>query len=137
MGAVELNNPRPPQGDPVTGESASLPALADVQREFPGYDCWRAISGLCYARPHHTPPGRPAPVSGGNPAALRDAITHHQAQQRAAHRDAIIKETLSLIFGPAPTPGAPGDTPPDTTAGPASAPAASPCHPVRSRGGTA
>jgi hypothetical protein len=109
--------PAPPTPQETT--TPATPSLADVQREFPAYDCWRAISGVCYARPHHTPPGKPAPVSGDNPAALRDTITHHQTQQQAAHRDTIIEQTLTLIFSPAPTLDA------------------SPLHPVRSRDGTA
>ena len=64
------------------------PTLADVQREFAAaYECWRGISGLCYARLH----GRPrADVQGEDPRDLRDQIIRHQAERdeeawRAAH----------------------------------------------------
>jgi hypothetical protein len=53
------------------------PTLADVQREFTDYECWRGVSGLCYARLH----GRPrADVQGEDPRDLRDQIIRHQAQ---------------------------------------------------------
>lgn len=53
------------------------PTLADVQREFAGYECWRGISGLYYARPH----GRVrADVQGEDARDLRDQIIRHQAQ---------------------------------------------------------
>jgi len=79
--------------------------LATVQREFPGYACWRGISGLYYARPCGTEPGAAAPVSARHPPGLREAIFQHQA----ATRDAIIQELLILIFGP---PHAPPSPPP-------------------------
>jgi hypothetical protein len=53
------------------------PTLADVQREFASYECWRGVSGLCYARLH----GRPrADIQGEDPRDLRDQIIRHQAQ---------------------------------------------------------
>jgi hypothetical protein len=66
------------------------PTLADVQREFPGWQCWRAISGLCHARPATAAPGEPAPVTGEDPRDLRDQIIRRKAQMdeaawRAAH----------------------------------------------------
>lgn len=55
------------------------PTLADIQREHPDYECWRGISGLCYARLH----GRlRADVQGEDPRDLRDQIIRHQAQIR-------------------------------------------------------
>jgi hypothetical protein len=81
------------------------PALADVQREFAGYHCWRAASGLFYARPCEARPGDPAPVKGDDPPGLREAIIQHQARREAARRDAVIEEILIVLFRPAPTPG--------------------------------
>jgi hypothetical protein len=53
------------------------PTLADVQREFTAYECWRGVSGLVYARLH----GRPrADVQGEDPRDLRDQIIRHKAQ---------------------------------------------------------
>jgi hypothetical protein len=50
------------------------PTLADVQREFHGWECWRGTSGLYYARR----PGRPrrhrALVQGEDPYDLRNEI---------------------------------------------------------------
>ena len=50
------------------------PTLADVQREFYGWECWRGPSGLYYARR----PGRPrrhrALVQGEDPYDLRNQI---------------------------------------------------------------
>jgi hypothetical protein len=54
--------------------SADEPTLADVQREFPTWHCWRAVSGLVYARRADAPPGDPAPVKGEDPFDLRDQI---------------------------------------------------------------
>jgi hypothetical protein len=81
--------------------------LAEVQREFAGYHCWRAASGLCYARPCGARPGDPAPVKGDDPAGLREAIIQHQALDAAARRDAVIGGILVALFGPSPTPGSP------------------------------
>jgi hypothetical protein len=50
------------------------PTLADIQREYPEWHCWRAISGLLYARPADAPPGHPAAVHGEDPIDLRDQI---------------------------------------------------------------
>jgi hypothetical protein len=71
-----------------------------VQREFAEYHCWRAASGRCYARPSEARPGDPAPVKGDDPAGLREAITQHQALDKAAARDTVIKETFVVLFGP-------------------------------------
>ncbi len=50
------------------------PTLADVQREYPAWSCWRAISGMYYARPVDAQPGDPAPAKGEDPLDLRDQI---------------------------------------------------------------
>jgi hypothetical protein len=50
------------------------PALGDVQREFPGWECWRGTSGLYYARRCTRPRNHSADVQGQNPLALRDQI---------------------------------------------------------------
>ena|SRR5579875_420524 len=81
------------------------PGLADVQREFPAYDCWRAVSGLCYARPRQARPGDPATVMGEDPPGLGGEIIQHEARQQAALRDAVIEEILVAIFAPSPIPG--------------------------------
>ncbi len=56
------------------------PTLADVQREFPGWEAWRGVSGLYYARR----PGRPrrhgADVQGEDPRDLRDQIIRAASQ---------------------------------------------------------
>lgn len=56
------------------------PALADVQREFPGWEVWRGISGRCYGRM----PGRPrrhrADAEGEDPRDLRDQIIRQREQ---------------------------------------------------------
>jgi hypothetical protein len=76
-----------------------------VQREFPGYSSWRAASGLLYARPGETRPGDPAPVKGEDPPGLREAIIQHQDRCEASRRDAVIEQTLIVLFRPAPFPG--------------------------------
>jgi hypothetical protein len=90
-------SPRARTGPAPGGE----PTLADVQREFPAYDCWRTVSGRCHARPREARPGDPAPVTAQDPPGLRGGIIQHQA----VLRDAVIEETLVAIFGPSPTQG--------------------------------
>jgi hypothetical protein len=58
------------------------PTLDDVQREDPEWRCWRAVSGLCHARPVRPQPGDPAFVTGEDPLDLR-----HQIIRAEAHRD--------------------------------------------------
>jgi hypothetical protein len=57
------------------------PTLADVQREFPGYECWRGVSGLCYARLPGVPRRHKADVWGEDPRDLRDQIIRHKFQR--------------------------------------------------------
>jgi hypothetical protein len=104
MTATITARPAPRAARQITGLAGMT--LADVQREFPRYCCWAAVSGRCYARPRNARPGDRAPVTGSTPAALRQQILQHQT----AMRDAAITETLALIFGPAPAP--PSSPPP-------------------------
>lgn len=57
------------------------PTLADVQREFPDYECWRGISGLCYARLPGIPRRHKADVWDEDPRNLRDQIIRHKAER--------------------------------------------------------
>lgn len=50
------------------------PTLGDVQREFPGWSCWKAVSGLYHARRASLPPGAGAVLQGEDPLDLRDQI---------------------------------------------------------------
>jgi hypothetical protein len=54
----------------VSGAGAGEPALADVQREYPGWGCAVGVSGLCYAE--HAATG--TQVNGEDPLDLRDQI---------------------------------------------------------------
>lgn len=103
--------PAPRAARRITGPAGIT--LADVQREFPHYHCWVAVSGRCHARPRNASPGDRAPVTGQDPRALRQQIIQHHARHQATIRDAAIAETLVLIFGPAP---ARPPTPPPITA---------------------
>lgn len=60
-----MTTPSSPDGEPN---------LADVQREFPGWECWRGTSGLYYAWHHATPGNRGFDVQGEDPLDLRDMI---------------------------------------------------------------
>ena len=55
------------------------PTLADVQHEFPHWQCWRGISGLCYARRTDTPAAGNPPVTAEDPLDLRDQIRRAEA----------------------------------------------------------
>jgi hypothetical protein len=83
---------------------AAEPTLADVQREYPDWKCWRAVSGLCYARPATAESGDPASVMGEDPLDLRDQI------RRALSRDAEAAYRASST-GP-PEPNSPSAVPP-------------------------
>jgi hypothetical protein len=50
------------------------PTLTDVEREFPGWECWRGMSGLYYARAAGRPRRHKADVQGEDPLDLRDQI---------------------------------------------------------------
>jgi hypothetical protein len=50
------------------------PNLADVQREFPGWECWRGTSGRYYALHHAAPGSLCFDVHGEDPLDLRDMI---------------------------------------------------------------
>lgn len=50
------------------------PTLADVEREFRGWEAWRDASGLCFARQVGRPQGQPVQVKGEDPRDLRDSI---------------------------------------------------------------
>lgn len=49
------------------------PTLADVQREFSGWEAWRGTSARCYARLAR-PQAQRAVVEGEDPRDLRDSI---------------------------------------------------------------
>ena len=58
------------------------PTLADVQSQYPSWRCWRATSGLYYARPATAGSGDPATVKGEDPLDLRDQILRAEALQQ-------------------------------------------------------
>lgn len=55
------------------------PTLADVGREFPEWECWRAISGMVYARRRDAARDNANPVKGEDPRDLRDEIIRAEA----------------------------------------------------------
>ncbi|HEY1920515.1 MAG TPA: hypothetical protein VGH27_33520 [Streptosporangiaceae bacterium] len=57
------------------------PTLADVQGEYPAWHCWRAVSGLYYARPAGTATGDGPPVQGEDPLDLSHQIIRAQAHE--------------------------------------------------------
>jgi hypothetical protein len=57
------------------------PTLAEVQRQYPAWRCWRAVSGLYYARPAEASPGDRAPVRGEDPLDLRHQIIRAEASE--------------------------------------------------------
>jgi hypothetical protein len=57
------------------------PTLAQVQAEFPRWECWRAVSGLFYARPPSAKPGSGRLVHGEDPLDLRHEIIRAQAHE--------------------------------------------------------
>jgi hypothetical protein len=50
------------------------PTLADVQREFYGWECRKEVSGLYYARRPGRPGRHKVDVQGEDPRDLRDQI---------------------------------------------------------------
>jgi hypothetical protein len=63
----------------VKDPAAAEPTLADVQREFPSWLCWRGISGLSHARRRDSVPGTAAQATGEDPGDLRDQIIRAEA----------------------------------------------------------
>jgi hypothetical protein len=65
------------------------PSLGDVQREFPGWECWRGVSGLYYARMPGRPRRHKADAVGEDPRDLRDMIirARSRAGEWSHHRD--------------------------------------------------
>jgi hypothetical protein len=57
------------------------PTLADVQGEYPAWHCWRAVSGLFYARPQGAQPGSGPLVRGEDPLDLRHELIRAQARE--------------------------------------------------------
>ena len=53
-------------------DHASEPTLEDVAAEYPFWELWHGIAGLCYARKPLTSP--PVVLRGEDPAVLRDQI---------------------------------------------------------------
>lgn len=60
----------------MSGAPAGEPALADVQRAYPGWQCGREVSGFGYAE--HTATG--TQVNGEDPLDLRDQIKAAEAR---------------------------------------------------------
>jgi hypothetical protein len=57
-----------------------VPTLADVQREYPGWECWRGVSGLYYARRPGRPRRHKADAMGEDPSDLRDMIIRARSE---------------------------------------------------------
>jgi len=62
----------------VTPRSNPEPGLADVQREYPRWDCRRGTSGLYAATLRGSAP--PVTVQGEDPADLRDMIIRAESE---------------------------------------------------------
>lgn len=56
------------------------PTLASIRREFPGWVCWRAASGLVHAQRSEKPPDSGYDVKGEDPMDLRDEIIRANAR---------------------------------------------------------
>jgi hypothetical protein len=52
--------------------TATEPTLDEVAAEFPGWECWRGIAGLLYARKMLSSP--PVVIRAEDPQDLRDQI---------------------------------------------------------------
>jgi hypothetical protein len=59
--------------------SAREPALADVDHEFPAWECWKSADGLVYARPKDKVPNTGYTVRGEDARDLRDEIIRAEA----------------------------------------------------------
>jgi hypothetical protein len=60
------------------------PTLADVQREYPGWECWRGVSGLYYARRPGRPRRHAAEATGEDPLDLRHMIVRVLGREEAS-----------------------------------------------------
>jgi hypothetical protein len=60
-------------------QAADEPTLAEVQRAFPRWCCWRGISGLYYAGRDDGLRQAAAEVTGEDPLDLRDQIRRAEA----------------------------------------------------------
>jgi hypothetical protein len=61
--------------------AAELAALrAEVRGQFPGWDCWRGVSGLLYVRRRMTSP--PVVFRRYTAEALADQIRAHEARRQ-------------------------------------------------------
>ena len=60
----------------MSGPQAGEPTLADVQREYPGWECVHGVSGFYYAE--HT--GTGTRVTGEDPLDLRDQLKAAEAR---------------------------------------------------------
>ena len=91
-------------GDPTPRWSGpdGEPTLADVQREFTDWHCWRAISGLLHARHTSAETGEPATLQGEDPLDLRDQIIRANAQR--AHAEYASTHRPASHPGPAARP---------------------------------
>jgi len=63
----------------VNQSAADEPTLASIQREFPGWVCWRGISGAVYARRSDRLRNSGYGVKGEDPRDLRDMIIRAEA----------------------------------------------------------
>jgi hypothetical protein len=63
----------------VSSPLAREPTLADVQREFPSWECWRGVSGLYHARPCDAATDAATLVTGEDPMDLRNQIRRAEA----------------------------------------------------------
>jgi hypothetical protein len=61
------------------------PTLASIQREFPGWVCWRDISGMVYARRAERPRNSGYDAKGEDAIDLHDQII--RAEARTSEQD--------------------------------------------------
>jgi hypothetical protein len=57
---------------PIPARRSGEPTLDEVAAEFPGWECWRGIAGLLYARKMLSSP--PVVIRAEEPQDLRDQI---------------------------------------------------------------
>jgi hypothetical protein len=75
-----LRGTAPARGAAVTGPQAREPTLAEVRREYPGWECARGISGMYHAE--HAATG--IQVTGEDALDLRDQIKAAEARLACA-----------------------------------------------------